>query len=704
MKLDSLFMAVPGQNFEELDALIERSLPDTSDLRRGKPYVQSVGRPAQRLIQVTGPRLITGEEDRMYFAELDNQLNVGPLVWAIQGGQILEQNTDTAAGPLFARVQWNNSFDRPYLGLASRTVPVWGAIDIEYSIPDCKLIPGNQLLNYGMNPFQLEASNCAYGPYATIERTWKLRDVYGANVWQLLPGVTALTYNPPPVTRPWMMYQMVTKTFNVNGDLLLSRTSPAVSVRLIPFNAGSIATSNLVIPINTTPIAAHQNLPSGGMYSTQNGASLNYSWEVSYDNGTWQVFGTGQNFPGLPATSAQITRVRRLAFVSNISLAGIPEEYWKAYSNTLEFKTIYYTVDFENRNYIRELVVLTRGVTTFIEADQLPVQKKAQTTTYLDGLSRPEQTVGKAVHFDAATNSWWDMVQPIAYEAGGRVDKTYLPYATMSTPGKYKATSIAEQNSFYQARFNDTKAFTKLLYEPDPTGRVRSVIGPGEDWSVPEIGKTATLLRFSGELIPHWTIGYGSGGTQWPVKDAVYANSSLVKQMVVDEQLGTMITYTDRTGRLILKKVQLTEEPELDETGWSKTYYVYDDFGRLRFTITPKAAQALYTANWLFNADIQKLCFQYEYDEYGRVITKKSPDKAIEHIIYDQRDRIVFVQDGNLRQKAVNSWLTTLYDELDRPVATGIYTSATADANYLKGRIASAGGRVAINTTYGGQV
>lgn len=41
--------------------------------------------------------------------------------------------------------------------------------------------------------------------------------------------------------------------------------------------------------------------------------------------------------------------------------------------------------------------------------------------------------------------------------------------------------------------------------------------------------------------------------------------------------------------------------------------------------------------------------------------------------LYDQRDRVVFMQDGNQRAKSPDEWAANLYDELDRPIITTLY-------------------------------
>jgi hypothetical protein len=52
------------------------------------------------------------------------------------------------------------------------------------------------------------------------------------------------------------------------------------------------------------------------------------------------------------------------------------------------------------------------------------------------------------------------------------------------------------------------------------------------------------------------------------------------------------------------------------------------------------------------------------------MIPKKVPGAGWVYMVYDRRDRLAFTQDANMGSG--NKWMTTLYDELNRPVSTGI--------------------------------
>ena len=129
--------------------------------------------------------------------------------------------------------------------------------------------------------------------------------------------------------------------------------------------------------------------------------------------------------------------------------------------------------------------------------------------------------------------------------------------------------------------------------------------------------------------------------------------------------------YKDLQGQVVLKVSD-------SDTLKAKTYYVYDDFGLLRYVIPPKAAASLTSVDTLDTSDslINSLCYYYEYDARKRMSVKKLPGVAPVYMVYDKRDRLVMTQDGNLRDST--KWLFTKYDRLNRPVMTGIYLHDTA--------------------------
>jgi len=183
------------------------------------------------------------------------------------------------------------------------------------------------------------------------------------------------------------------------------------------------------------------------------------------------------------------------------------------------------------------------------------------------------------------------------------------------------------------------------------------------------------------------------GGTPSAIITSSYANTNgrmypageLYKNVTVDEQGKQVIEFKDKEGKVILKKVQLLNTVADDGNGkghygWICTYYIYDDLGNLRCVIQPEGVKELMTNNWQLTTDLRaEQCFRYEYDGRQRMIVKQVPGAADVVMVYDVRDRLVMTQDGSLRIQG--NWNYTQYDNLNRPVKTGLVNLQDNDPN-----------------------
>ncbi|UOQ73450.1 hypothetical protein [Hymenobacter cellulosilyticus] len=74
-------------------------------------------------------------------------------------------------------------------------------------------------------------------------------------------------------------------------------------------------------------------------------------------------------------------------------------------------------------------------------------------------------------------------------------------------------------------------------------------------------------------------------------------------------------------------------------------------------------------------AAVENLLFRYCYDDRGRLLAKQVPGTRGEtQMVYDQLDRVILSQDASQRQR--HQWSFTKYDDLGRPVITGLCTRA----------------------------
>jgi RHS repeat-associated protein len=145
--------------------------------------------------------------------------------------------------------------------------------------------------------------------------------------------------------------------------------------------------------------------------------------------------------------------------------------------------------------------------------------------------------------------------------------------------------------------------------------------------------------------------------------------------------------YKDKQGKVVLKQVQIGAGSNLS------TYYIYDDFDLLRCVIPPAATRSTIELN-----------YYYKYDAEHRMTGKKIPGAQWVYMVYDKRDRLVAIQDGNMRKDTPeltdDEWLITLYDALNRPVMTlkKVIPVSQADLQTLFNGYTTANGK--INTTF----
>jgi len=366
------------------------------------------------------------------------------------------------------------------------------------------------------------------------------------------------------------------------------------------------------------------------------------------------------------------------------------------------------SVNWENLNYVRVHTVIARGITNWIQVDQLATGDKLQSTTYMDGLQRTVQSVYKQAS-QLETGAWADMVTHVEYDAVGRADKSFIPFTSSSTIGKFKTNARTEQESFVRTKYGEAAnapTYASVTYEQSPLSRVvnSKVAGTGFAGDVAYPG-TSYQFEFNTaeEGIRIWNVAFTAGSL--PTSSAIYAAGKLSKSVSVDEKLKKVYVYTDFEGKTILKKVQDADNPiDNSHDGWLCTYYVYDDLGNLRCTITPRATKYLQMNSWSFAsaAVYQELCFWNEFDERSRITAKHSPAAGQVQLVYDKKDRVVLSQDENQRNRTPKQWSFFLYDEQHRSVATGLFdNSATRDAmaDYVKNNLNN--GNVSI-TIYAG--
>lgn len=258
---------------------------------------------------------------------------------------------------------------------------------------------------------------------------------------------------------------------------------------------------------------------------------------------------------------------------------------------------------------------------------------------YFDGLGRPciLATNGAA---DSAKYTYALQV----YDEIGHVSENWLPgvcdvTATHDLPDveAIKSWSIATNG-------NDTRPYSLTKY--DALNNVKSVCGAGSNWSAKAVvtGYAANRAR---EVKLYRAPLTNNDLTQ----DGYYAESTLHAKTIKDEDGRTMTVFTDYNGHKILER----------RSGNNDTYYVYNDYGELRFVLSPKYQQ---------NQSIEALAYEYRYDSRGRCVYKRIPGCDPVIYTYDGKGHIATMQDGILRKDGKVRFY--MYDHLNRNVITGI--------------------------------
>ena len=300
-----------------------------------------------------------------------------------------------------------------------------------------------------------------------------------------------------------------------------------------------------------------------------------------------------------------------------------------------------------DENYTLERTMLNANGTKYIDK-----------IVYYDGLGRPFETALKA-----ASPYRSDIVSYQEYDGAGRQYKVWSPVPMDAHDGCIGQSCIqTASQSFYL----DPMAYQEIIYEQSSLDRASYTTGPGQAWynagrkvknnyfTNTEKGSLACVL---------YTI---QDDQQSILNKGFYPKSELVVIQTTDEDDHVNYEFKDKQGRVVLKRV-------MDGSKMLDTYFVYDDFGRLRYVLPPDASQRLSTANssWNINHELlQQTAYYYQYDRRGNCVIKKLPGCKAILMKYDMADRLIFSQDGNQYEK--KEWSLFLYDAFGRHVISAV--------------------------------
>ena len=364
-----------------------------------------------------------------------------------------------------------------------------------------------------------------------------------------------------------------------------------------------------------------------------------------------------------------------------------------------------------NRSYVRAWSVVQPLEDAAQLTMNMPMARGVVTTEYVDGLGRSLQIVTR--NGSMATNGVArDMVAAKIYDEFGRERQSYGAFSANSAGGNsslsdglFKLNPFEQQASFMQEQYGaqgESWFYGMSNFESSPLNRPLESFAPGNNWagsssqtseSLRHSVKTKYWFNTTLDSVRVWKVtdaGVGNWGSYSSPGSPWYASGLLNKLVTVDEQGKQVVEYKDKHGLVVLKKVQLTATADdgsgKGHHGWLCTYYIYDDLNRLRAVVQPRGVELLIANGWsitaLSNAILNEQSFRYEYDERGRMIVKKVPGAGEVYMVYDARDRLVLTQDANMRAGSPVQWMYTLYDDLNRPLATGLWNNSSSRATH----------------------
>jgi RHS repeat-associated protein len=486
---------------------------------------------------------------------------------------------------------------------------------------------------------------------------------------------TNLTYQlsrSPVGTADWKTWQAPKD--GQDGTALTWQNLPSGQYTIIASYAGNNCPLNMSGAAAFYPIATATNtiLPYGGstIISTPS-VSASYQWMRN-----------GVNIPGATSQSISVNRAGEYK-VKIVEVAGEQEAISSA-------AIIGWTWDAKQAiggpaqqtgfNIESNTIVLVEGVKTLDNFYDLPTNQYKQAITYKDGLDRPYQQV----LLGQSTNGR-DIITAYSYERTSQ--KSFLPYVGDSRDGRSHYNAItdlnypdythSEQWLFYQIApkvAHDAIAYAEVRQSDSPLGHVREQAAQGAAWAIQANGAGHTVksdfVLNTTTQVRYWKPDGKS--------TSYYDLNQLAVAQVTDENAHQVRTFTDKTGRTILKQVQLDETVLGKVTPWLETYYLYDIYGNLKYQVPPKALAAMSTKN-SFDVSLPEaipMLYSYTYDARGRLTEKKEPGAAAQYLVYDAYDRLVLTQDGYMR--SFNKWAFIKYDAQTRPVLTGLYTHTTS--------------------------
>lgn len=291
------------------------------------------------------------------------------------------------------------------------------------------------------------------------------------------------------------------------------------------------------------------------------------------------------------------------------------------------------------------------------DATTLDYQDCMISVQYKDGSGRALMSVD----YKASPNAKDLISGVVIYDSYGRPSKTYLPVESTKADGSYTspATVLTTAIAFY----NDDNPFTEIKeYEASPMSRVFSAYGAGKAWR--DNSKYTQSKYETATGIKKMTLAYNSNA----VTISTYSTYELSKNTSIDERGSTVTTYTDKSGNTIQRDVQV------DDSNYLITSYLYDDAGRMRYILPPKAYNALGSLTSIPDmetwSEFNENVYANHFDGRSRIYESHKPGIGWSRMVYNRMNKPVLSQDQDEEAKN-NTWNYVQTDGIGRNVRTG---------------------------------
>ena len=263
---------------------------------------------------------------------------------------------------------------------------------------------------------------------------------------------------------------------------------------------------------------------------------------------------------------------------------------------------------------------------------------------YLDGLGRCEESIALGL-----SPNHKDLIELKEYYGLHKISRQWLP-TVMQTEGQQVGSM--EVQSQAQINYANNRPFSEILYENSASKRPTDQIQPGSAYESHANTQTYALNSESDQIRLYTVKPDSSLHTD----GTYYGAATLYKHTTIDEDNKSVTTYKDKQERTIMEM-----------RGESRTYYVYDDLGRLRFVLPNLSSTKLNNGDYaLDNNTLKAIAYCYQYDDRGNMIYKRLPGCEPQYMVYDQLGQLVLKQDS--LQRTVGKWTMCAYDSIGRIV------------------------------------